>query len=394
MRYVFFWMCLLLLQTSVAQQLRGRVLTAEGKPVPAASVYLNKTTVGTVTREDGRFLINPFPQGEFSLVVSCMGYETKKMAVNGSSLPDSLVLVLTEKVKNLQSVTLQAKRGWGQWGNIFVEHFIGQSHLADRCKLTNPEVLLFEHTKGWLKAKATAPLVLENTALGYHVTYELDEFTYSFKERSATVLGHARFVEMKASDTAEANAWKRNRQEVYEGSVMHFMRCLYRNRLKEEGFQVTSMEMVAQKIFDTTKLDSLPLPLQTGHSLAFANNTATVSLRFNGAMVATYPAKPMPAYYLLERPKAGPFYYRYTPAGLVVKKMDKEPFKPTDPITAEFYLAKEGQTVRVLYDGQYLPADGLVFYHYWTLSERLATLLPFDYGNPQPSNAQVAYKPQ
>src|ERR1700730_4703066 len=57
--------------------IRGKVISEETKkPLPSVSVYLNNTSIGTITNEQGIFIINKIPPGKFRLVASCVGYET------------------------------------------------------------------------------------------------------------------------------------------------------------------------------------------------------------------------------------------------------------------------------------------------------------------------------
>jgi CarboxypepD_reg-like domain len=379
-------------------QLRGRVVTTNGKPVPAASVYLSNTTIGTISGEDGFFLLSPIPLGRFELVVSCLGYETKVGDMDMTKISDSLVITLVPKIINLEAVTIGPDgkglgRKWNKWSPIFIKYFIGVSPYAKQCKITNPQVLIFKRKTGRLEVTASAPLILKNEALGYQITYELERFNYDFNNYICTYSGHPRFTEMATYDTTEANLWQKNRKDVYEGSMMHFMRSVYRNRLLEEGFQVTSMKKIANKIFAQMGMDGLPMPLQTADSIAFAQDSATVYMMFDRGLVITYPNKKMPQYFIDNWPWHGAFY-QYTNDGLVIKKKPSELYQPTDPITSNLFLSRKGQGVYVQYNGHYYFPEDLLFGQYWALSETVGTLMPLDYGNPVPSNAQVAYKRQ
>jgi hypothetical protein len=56
--------------------LKGQVLDAEkSTPIPGASVFLNNTSVGTVTNSQGQFELL-IPAGRFDLIISSIGYET------------------------------------------------------------------------------------------------------------------------------------------------------------------------------------------------------------------------------------------------------------------------------------------------------------------------------
>ena len=57
--------------------LKGKVISEETqKPLASVSVYLNNTSLGSITNEDGIFIIRGIPSGKFRLVASCVGFET------------------------------------------------------------------------------------------------------------------------------------------------------------------------------------------------------------------------------------------------------------------------------------------------------------------------------
>ncbi len=72
-------------QSSIQQNaVTGQVLDVNGEPVIGATVTIKGTNVATVTDFDGRFTIKA-TQGS-TLAVSCIGYETRNVRVDGSDL--------------------------------------------------------------------------------------------------------------------------------------------------------------------------------------------------------------------------------------------------------------------------------------------------------------------
>jgi len=72
---------------------------------------------------------------------------------------------------------------------------------------------------------------------------------------------------MTPRDSEQQQNWKYNRQLAYLGSILHFMRSLYKGRLREEGFMVANevkwQNTGKQRIRaiynpDTTKTGSIP----------------------------------------------------------------------------------------------------------------------------------------
>ncbi|MFC2109697.1 SusC/RagA family TonB-linked outer membrane protein [Bacteroidota bacterium] len=80
------WMCAILLLSFVsisnAQSVSGTVI-ADGQPLPAATVHLKGTSIGTSTDFDGNFTIQA--NSESVLVISYIGYATKEVLVGNQS---------------------------------------------------------------------------------------------------------------------------------------------------------------------------------------------------------------------------------------------------------------------------------------------------------------------
>lgn len=87
--YVFGLLALLLLMPvqSFAQNLRveGKVVDEKGEPLIGGGIILKGTTNGTVTDIDGSFVLPSVPQGS-TLVISCLGYQTQEVQVNGPKI--------------------------------------------------------------------------------------------------------------------------------------------------------------------------------------------------------------------------------------------------------------------------------------------------------------------
>jgi hypothetical protein len=49
------------------------------KPIPSASIFLNTTSIGTISNSAGAFQLQ-IPEGNFELIISSIGYETKAIA--------------------------------------------------------------------------------------------------------------------------------------------------------------------------------------------------------------------------------------------------------------------------------------------------------------------------
>lgn len=387
-----------------AQTLRGIVLSADNQqPVPAASVFLSNTGVGTITKDDGRFELNRFPSGRYELVVTSLGYETYSMVVQSASLPEQLQILLKPKARELQEVVVEPyeKNGWEKWGKFFLENFIGISAYAKEVRLKNPGAIRFRHNKktNTLNAYADEALVIENNALGYVLRYQLEQFEYRFSANMLLFQGFPFFEEMVSRRSGKMKRWQSNRENVYEGSLMHFYRSLFRNKLVEEGFELRrSVDVVNQEkarikekmraqmkgavqqgnkvVFSggtlgvtadsatyqnrvmrqPDKMEVLYKPIIPADSIAYAIDSVTVGLYFKDYLHVTYPKKKEPEE--------------------IAKALGKQ--EAGDALVSKLQLLNNKE-IAVLANGSFFEPTDIIAHGYWAYWERMATMLPLDF---------------
>jgi hypothetical protein len=176
------------------------------------------------------------------LVISSLNYETRTISINTGQLPESIQLLLKPTANELQEVIVEPydEDGWDRWGRYFNAHFIGNSALSADCKLLNPDVVKFRYSRknNSIRAFSREKLIFENKALGYKLLYLLTKFEYNLDERSFFYSGYPQFEEMRPKNADEKKRWDKKRKEAYQGSIMHFMRALYHNKLEQEGFEI------------------------------------------------------------------------------------------------------------------------------------------------------------
>ena len=222
----------------------GRVVNhADLKPVSNASVFLKNTTIGNKTAEDGKFTLGHLKTGKYEMVVSVVGFELYRqdIEINNSSivLPD---IEITSKGINLKEVRVRPDGNWGRNYQWFKEAFLGRSELAKDCKIINPDVLTLNYDDGkhCLTASSYDFLVIENQALGYRIKYLLNNFAKDSVDRGIQKIhyeGTILFENMLASGPT-VRRWQKKREQVYQGSPMHFFRAVVNDRLQDEGFRV------------------------------------------------------------------------------------------------------------------------------------------------------------
>ncbi len=230
-------------------QLSGTIVNGEdGKPVEGASIFINNASGGTVSGKDGQFSLPNISFNKFELVVSHVSFETLVVPITPENIGRRFKIQLAPKQAELQDVVVAPidKNGWERWGRLFTQSFIGTSDLAVHCNFKNPQVLRFRYNKntGVLKVTASDKLVIENKKLGYTINYQLEEFIYSSKERMTSYTGFTSFTPMEARRQRKIDNWQKERLEAYNGSIMHFMRSVYQNKLDADGYELRSLRRV------------------------------------------------------------------------------------------------------------------------------------------------------
>lgn len=95
-------------QGLIAQNISGKVTDSlSGEPVPFATVQFDKGR-GVITNEEGYFQLRPDDSASGVIVISCLGFETKAVALNELS-PEGNVISLKEAVVRLDEVFLSNK---------------------------------------------------------------------------------------------------------------------------------------------------------------------------------------------------------------------------------------------------------------------------------------------
>jgi hypothetical protein len=223
--------------------LTGSIMdSANGKPLAGVSVFLNGTSKGTVSRNDGSFVLQGFPQGRYQLIISAIGYANYVREINSHHLPPSLIITLHTAADELAAITVEPylKDGWSKYGKTFLQYFIGTTKNASSCTIKNKNVLRFHFylKSNRLSVTATEPLLIANKALGYELEYRLERFVCDFASHIVSYYGYPLFRDMPADFDLQKKKWEANRQLAYMGSMMHFMRSLYSHSVREEGFLV------------------------------------------------------------------------------------------------------------------------------------------------------------
>ena len=257
-------LCFLFIQNSFSQQfyIRGRVTDGETQlPLKGASVYINNTTKGSITDNNGDFELGPFEPGRYEVVASYVGYDPVLYQAQIKNLGIRIFFKLEKKEETLREVLVLTSETRKKYLDIFKKYVLGLSVAADRCEIKNIEEVQFAsgETKDEIVAYTEKALVIENPELGYTIHFDLLEFYFNKATTASYFYGYSRFVNW-GKDEKTKKKWIRKRRQTYEGSTVHFFRSLVNKQLAKEGFTVyqlantkpsSGMKMASKAIEDS-----------------------------------------------------------------------------------------------------------------------------------------------
>ena len=244
-------------QIAFAQTLiEGTVLEAETKkPLASVSVYLNNTSIGTITNSKGFFILHNIPSEKFRLIASSVGYETFAEMIDPKKITGDIMISLHQKSEQLDKVVLvpDDPNGWKKWGLLFTELFIGTNSNSNQCHIENPDVIrLRMNPDNTLTAYAREPLPIMNYALGYEIRYKLEEFEYDLNTKVVSYNGYALFKDLGLSKK-KGKKYEQERYDTYRGSLLYFMRTYFVNKLAEQGFEMRNLGNISNPEKDRAK---------------------------------------------------------------------------------------------------------------------------------------------
>jgi hypothetical protein len=414
MRLFYFIVFVFLSHTIFSQSvIQGKVVAAEtGNPLPAVSVYLNNTSIGTITNEKGIFILRNIPSDKFRLIASSIGYETYAELVDPKKISGELIISLKTKPDQLSNIVLvpDDPDGWKKWGKLFTDLFIGTNTNSNQCHIENPEVIrLRMNPDNTLSAFAKAPLQIINYALGYEIKYKLEEFEFDMNSKVLIYNGYALFKDLGSPDKKKEKKYEQQRKETYQGSIMHFMRTYFINKLDTQGFEMRDLGKISNPekdrakflfslhkdsiILDTLRYEATIIPpgcsncvpmiqkeiraldstdyfrkkllepdsvishqIVLADSIGFAEDSATAGMYFKDSLEVSYKLKSIPNKY---------------------KALSKEHKQETYPVSQFVFVNKK--PIYISANGYYFGPHDLKITGFWAWWETMSTMLPYDY---------------
>ena len=379
----------------VAQcSIQGKVVDkTTQEPLAGISVFISNTTKGSATNSKGEFSFNNLNAAKYDLVVSSVNYQNIVLSVVATKEVEMVRIELEQKSAILKEVVVEPfdKDGWDNWGDTFLSYLVGSSQQARSCILKNPEVLRFQFSNklNRLKVFSEEELILDNQDLGYHIIYNLENFVLNFSDNTFTFKGYPLFQELKPKNKKELDRWNKLRSDIYKGSLRHFMRSLYENEITSNGFEVKRVKIVndeeikrvkrmtksfhgntqtqddndsldyyvkVKNLGSTDSMVAFGHPLSASEILSPSSGPRAKSLLFNGTLQIQYIKKKIPYDYAKTLP----------------------PYRRNEFIQSDISL-RSNSPVYIFSNGSYFNGLDLLIGGYWSWSEKIATMLPYDF---------------
>lgn len=403
---------------SAQESIAGTIVSQKGEPLAGANVFIPNTAMGTVSGANGSFVLRRLPAGNFKIAVSHIGYEVYTANISKQERAKPFQIVLAPRISELKSVTIRnyVDKGWSKWGNTFTEAFVGTSSYATKTRILNQDAVRFVYLENLheLHAFADEPVILENRALGYRVSIDLVDFTLDVANNQVDYQIYSFFTPLEGTED-EMAGWKKNRREAYSFSLMHFMRALHANELKEEGFEIRLLERkqntekqrinliyknemaalgnqehsseraIERRIEKKFPKDSvvyfrkvlsqedrkekLHPALLSFKDIAVKTDSNTAILKFTDYLVVTYKRKMEPAEYADFRTFAGQ-------KNMALSDANNEPVKRQHPFT--ILTLTQDIPLEINETGYFKNVD-LMIDGFWGWWEKIGTKLPYDY---------------
>jgi hypothetical protein len=332
--------------------IRGKVTDLDTyQPVELANVFVAGSSLGTSTNAKGEFVLANIPAGAVEVVCTFVGYAPFRRQLRLLSRTDTVLnIYIKPTAKKLQEVTVTAKvdKAERRRTKRFENFLLGHTNNATKCEIQNLEVVQLienEQTKELL-ATATEPLIIDNRALGYRITYWLEAFSVNARDEYK-FSGISRFDTLAPKDDKERQKWRQTRAETYRGSLKHFLRYLAGGRFTSHTFTLYASQWRGKEKTET------PIP-DPATVLLYGETDQERLLRFTGHLNVTYNG-------------------RVTGYGGPAR---------TTPNYQVSWLKLTKPAASFMPNGHLLEPLSVVIYGYWA-SEGLANMLPYEYENPE-----------
>lgn len=357
----------------------GVVLEAStNQPIVGATVFINNTSKYSMTDSDGKYSITAIEDEYFVIICSKKGFETLVYECNArfnkSSIRFEMIAAETEKPLSDSVLKLQQDK----WGKTFLNVFLGESRNAGGCELANPESLrfIYNDSSKTLEVYTVEPLIIFNEALGYMIICIIDDY---FLTANGDIMFKVFkwYKPLSSKKTEITESWKRERAAVYNNSILRFMRAVYTDSLKQQGFEV---KVITRFYADDPSYHKLSAVMKETNTELF--NKSVVTDKDNRAYVGLIDKKPVASSTFRNADSVITLFGNnkilqvVNKGKFIVPELYDENYAVVN--NTSYLIVKGDRKIRIEPSGAYYKEGDFNLGGYWFL-QRLAETLPFDY---------------
>jgi len=243
--------------------IEGKVTDAKtGEPLAFVNVFLSQTTIGASTDGMGVYKIGKIPSGNFILVASMVGYESKTFNLDLSKNRNAIVnFSLERSIYQFSQIEVKDEipTRWFDQLEIFKKQLFGNNNYADKCVIKNPYQIDFKEESSRISASAREPIVIENHALGYKIECVLKSFIYDINSRTVSYQIYPSFTEITTTDEDSTEEFLSNRKDAYLGSMAQLLSSLALDNysFRDAGFELRHSTELVTKANQIVQVDSV-----------------------------------------------------------------------------------------------------------------------------------------
>lgn len=367
-----------------AQVIKGTVVDESGQRISNTHIYLDGSKTGTTSKEDGSFILNLPSNNTGNIVFQKDDYDTFTAAI--SELINKTLKVVLTKTNTIEEIRLipYTEEAYKNYINYFLDTFIGYD--KENVKIKNQRTLKFSFDKKnkFLKVKAPQTLIIENKTLGYEIQYNLINYSVDFNTNMINYSGTSFFKEKKNSDNI-----KLNRMNAFDGSLLHFFRSIFQNKIEEEGFIINKivkipnpkypteeeLNMVKDFMQMTKKSGTIKIPEDISDILKRKNNEKPYALALTKSKLpdTDYTKRIGEQVLLRFEDMLQVNYKKY-----FYESKGKTFIRSTAPVSLSSYLHSEGETFEISKEGNITNPDLLINEGDFS-KNKIENMLPLDY---------------
>lgn len=368
---------------SFAQMIKGTVVNDAGMKIGNVNIYIDGTKTGTISHEDGSFMLNVSGNNLGNIIFRKENYET--FATPVSEVINKTLKVVLLKSNDIEEVTIvpYTEEAYKNYINYFLDQFIGYDKQNVKIKNQRSLKFSFDKKNKILKVKAPKTLIIENKNLGYEIEYNLVNFSSDFNTKIVNCSGTSLFKETKNN-----NKTRLNRMNAYDGSLLHFFRSVYNNTVAADQFVVNHVIKVPNPKYPSEEeLNTLKdyMAMVKNTVMNFPDNIRDIAARkrneseYSLAIVKTL----IPDSDYVKRNNGEVLFSFKDILQVNYKKYDyelkgKEFIKSKIPVVKTSFLHPEGETFEVSKDGNITNPDLLITEGEFT-KNKIENMLPLDY---------------